>query len=84
MSHTPHELAVEFPDDHELLHRLKLDDAHFAHLADRYHAVNRQVHRIEAMIEPASDEALTELRKQRLALKDQIAALLAAHRRAVA
>ena len=84
MSHTPHELAEEFPQDHEILHRLKLEDPNYPGLADSYHEINRRIHRIEALIEAASDETLTELRKQRLALKDQVAALIAAHRSAAA
>ena len=84
MSHTPHELAAEFPDDTEILHELKTSDAHFARLADAYHEVNREIHRIEAMVEPASNEVLNEARHKRLALKDEIAALIAARRRVVA
>jgi uncharacterized protein len=84
MSHVPHELGEEFPDDHEVLHELKVSNPHFAHLADTYHEINRQIHRVESLIEPASDEALAELKRQRLHLKDEIAAIVAAARRAVA
>ncbi|MHA7773673.1 YdcH family protein [Roseibium sp. M-1] len=78
MSHVPHELHEEFPEAAEALHALKTNDAHFARLADEYHTINRQVHRIETDVEPASDEVLENFKKQRLHLKDQIAALLAA------
>jgi len=78
MSHVPHELHEEFPEAAETLHKLKTHDAHFAKLADEYHSVNREVHRIETDVEPASDEVLEDLKKKRLHLKDQIAALLAA------
>jgi uncharacterized protein YdcH (DUF465 family) len=84
LSHTPHELAEEFPDDHQVLHALKISDQHFAHIADTYHEINRRVHRIESLIEPATDEVLNELKRQRLSLKDEIAAIIAAARRAVA
>ena len=84
MSHTPHELAEEFPDDHQVLHALKVSDPHFAHIADTYHEINRRVHRIESLIEPATDEVLNELKHKRLTLKDEIAAIIAAARRAVA
>ncbi|WP_084398517.1 YdcH family protein [Henriciella aquimarina] len=76
MSHTPHELAEEFPDAVERMQALKEADPHFARLADQYHEVNREIHRIETDIEPASDEHQTELRKKRLYLKDQIGAML--------
>lgn len=84
MVHTPHELAEEFPDDHAALHALKVGDAHFAHLSDSYHEVNRRIHRIESLIEAASDEVLNGLRHQRVVLKDEIAAIIAAARRDVA
>ena len=77
MSHTPHELAAEFPQHRNLIHRLKQDDAHFARLTEQYHVVNRTIHRIESEIEPASDERAELLKKQRLTLTDQIAAILA-------
>ncbi|MEM9631409.1 MAG: YdcH family protein [Pseudomonadota bacterium] len=78
MSHVPHELHEEFPETTETLRALKANDAHFSRLADEYHAINREVHRIETNVEPASDEVLENLKKKRLHLKDQIAALLAA------
>nr|WP_321439676.1 YdcH family protein [uncultured Hyphomonas sp.] len=76
MSHTPHELTEEFPDLADKIHALKTSDAHFAKLADEYHELNRRIHRIETDVEPASDEHQTELRKQRLALKDEIYEIL--------
>ncbi|MEP3049671.1 MAG: DUF465 domain-containing protein [Roseibium sp.] len=78
MSHVPHELHEEFPDAGDALHALKTSDAHFARLADEYHEINREVHRIETDVAPASDETLEDLKKKRLFLKDQIAAMLAA------
>ncbi|SFR08253.1 YdcH family protein [Poseidonocella sedimentorum] len=78
MSHVPHALADEFPDHAEALSRLKSDDAHAARLFDEYHEVNRLVHRGETDVEPMSDPHLTELRKRRMALKDEVYALLKA------
>ncbi|WP_298815923.1 DUF465 domain-containing protein [uncultured Roseibium sp.] len=78
MSHVPHELHEEFPEAAEKLHQLKIGDSHFARLADEYHNINREVHRIETDVAPASDEVLEDLKKKRLFLKDQIAAKLAA------
>jgi len=75
-AHTPHDLHDEFPHDAEVLHRLKLGDAHFNNLASRYHAVNRAIHRIESEIEPASDDYAEQLKRQRLALLDEIALMV--------
>ncbi|MBO6757717.1 MAG: YdcH family protein [Roseibium sp.] len=78
MSHVPHELHEEFPDKTDAIHALKLSDAHFARLFDEYHTINREIHRVEAEIEPTSDAVLEDFKKKRLHLKDQIAAMLAA------
>ncbi|UAB87651.1 DUF465 domain-containing protein [Ruegeria sp. SCSIO 43209] len=76
MSHTPHELAEEFPDKLEVMSQLKQTDAHFARLADEYHEVNRTVHRAETNVEPMEELAEVDLRKKRAALKDEIWAIL--------
>lgn len=72
MSHTPNELADEFPDMVDRMSELKQTDAHFAKLFDDYHEINRQVHRAETLVEPTDDAHENEMRKQRLALKDEI------------
>ena len=72
MSHTPHELAEEFPEYVEKMSRLKQSDAHFAKLVDSYHEINRTVHRAETNVEPVGSTTETDLRKQRGALKDEI------------
>jgi len=77
MSHTPHELAEEFPHQHDKLHALKGSNEHFARLADSYHDINRQIHRAETNVEPLEQLKEVELRKKRSHLKDEIAAMLA-------
>lgn len=77
-AHTPHELHDEFPQDAEVLHCLKIGNPHFVQLADRHHAVNREIHRIAAEIEAASDERLEALKRERLHLLDEIAAMIEA------
>jgi uncharacterized protein len=76
MSHVPHELAEEFPDQTDRIHDLKTSNAHFARLADEYHEINRAIHRAETRVEPISDDAEQDLRRKRLHLKDEIAAML--------
>ncbi len=77
MTNTPHELHEEFPNDAEKIHALKISNAHFARLADEYHALNREVHRAETGVEPVGDLVETEMRKKRSHLKDEIARMLA-------
>jgi len=77
VSNTPHELADEFPQEAERIRELRLEDAHFARLADEYHEVNRAVHRAETRAEVVSDQHETELRRRRMQLKDEIGRILA-------
>ncbi len=78
MTHTPHELAADFPEHADRIHDLKASDPHFARLMDEYHEINRQVHRAETQVEPMSEEAETGLRKKRAALKDELYRMLTA------
>tara|TARA_R110002012_G_scaffold204024_1_gene373563 strand:- start:552 stop:788 length:237 start_codon:yes stop_codon:yes gene_type:complete len=72
MSNTPHELHEEFPEHTARISALKTSDAHFARLAEEYHAINRAVHRAESLVEPVEELTEVEMRKKRAALKDQI------------
>ncbi len=67
-----HSLINEFPEMRERIHRLKAADGHFARLFNEYDAVEHSVHRIESGAEAASDERLEQLKKERLALKDEL------------
>ena len=78
MSHVPHELAEEFPEYKEKIHDLKTSNAHFAKLADEYHLLNREIHRVEAAGINVGDDTFEDLKKKRLALKDEIFAMLTA------
>jgi hypothetical protein len=60
------------------MHDLKGANAHFARLCDEYHEVNRAIHRAESRVEVVTEEHESALRRQRLALKDQIATMLEA------
>jgi len=77
MSHTPHELAEEFPEHVAKMHELKQSDAHFAKLFDAYHDINRAVHRAETNVEPTDDFNMESMRQERLKLKDEIYGMLA-------
>lgn len=74
---THNELDEMFPQDKEAIHNLKAHNAHFARLADEYHAINRSVHRMETNVEPVSDETMEIERKTRLKLLDEIWAMIA-------
>jgi uncharacterized protein len=77
MSHLPQDLHDVFPNATEKLRHLKENDRHFRALADRYAALDDGIRRSETGAAPAMDDAhADELKRERLALLDQIAALL--------
>jgi uncharacterized protein len=82
MTHTPHDLLAEFPNEGAILHELKTADAHFRQHADAYHDLNREIHRIEVGIDAASDTRLEDLKKRRLGLLDEVSQMVAAAKRA--
>lgn len=78
MSVEHHPLLAEFPEHHDLIHRLKTENAHFRRLFDEYHEVDKAVYRMDENIEPASDDTMEALKQRRLALKDELFAMLKA------
>lgn len=77
MSNTPHTLGEEFPGQLDAIHALKASDPDFARVLEQYDEVNDRIHRAETRIEPVSEDVEQSLRKQRLALKDEIVGALA-------
>lgn len=73
-----HPLVEEFPEFRDRIHHMKMENAHFKKLFDEYHEVDKELYRMEENIEPASDVAMEDLKKHRLALKDQLYAMLKA------
>lgn len=68
-----HMLANEFPEFKELMTELKVSDNHFKKLFSDYDEVNGKIEHYEAGEQNhTTDEFLTELRKERLHLKDEI------------
>lgn len=82
MTHVAHELHDAFPQDGAILHDLKVGNPHFGKLADRYHQLNREIHRIESGIDAASDARAENLKKDRLSILDEVSALIASTRTA--
>jgi uncharacterized protein YdcH (DUF465 family) len=70
MSHLPQDLHDIFPAATETYR-------HFRTLADRYAVLDDEIRRSETGVTPAMDDShAEELKKERLALLDQIAAIL--------
>lgn len=77
MSEAGHDLHTLFPDHGPTLHALKLDNAHFRKLAEDHHDLSSQIQRVEACLAAVSDDELETLKKKRLFILDEIAALIA-------
>ena len=75
-----HDLHHEFPANNDAIHVLKTANHHFARLFDEYHRLNKDIRRIEENDEPVTDEALEDMKKLRLKLKDELHAMLRAHK----
>lgn len=72
----PHELPEEFPDEARFIEQLSRSNHEFQRLAADYDDINQRIYRIESEDESTTDEVLQVLRKRRLKLKDDIAAVL--------
>lgn len=65
-----------FPEYRELISRLKGHDLHFTRLFDRHNELDQTIKNMESRIQPATVIEIEQLKKEKLALKDQIYAVL--------
>jgi len=65
-----------FPEYRDLISRLKGHDHHFTRLFDKHNELDQTIKNMEAHIQPATVTEIEHLKKEKLALKDQIYALL--------
>jgi uncharacterized protein YdcH (DUF465 family) len=73
-----HTLINEFPQLKHKIHVLKTSDHHFARRFDEYNDLDREIRRLEGENSPKADETMEELKKSRLALKDELYQMLTA------
>ena len=78
MSIVKHDLIHELPEYKDRIHDLKMTNRYFANQFEKYHDTDHAVIRIEDGIENTSDEYLESLKKKRLALKDELFAMIKA------
>ena len=71
-----HDLAHEFPEYLPKMRSLKGSDPHFASLLAQYDADNHAIARYEQGVGAITDEALEDLKKRRLKVKDEIYQIL--------
>ncbi|MBN8222250.1 MAG: DUF465 domain-containing protein [Spirochaetes bacterium] len=67
-----HDLHHEFPEYREKIISLKTSDRHFHKLAEEYDAMTHEIEKQEQAGSVQTDAHMEELKKKRLALKDQI------------
>lgn len=71
-----HDLAHEFPEYLQKMRGLKASDPHFASLFAQYDSDNHAIARYEQGVGAITDEALEDLKKRRLKVKDEIYEIL--------
>ncbi|MGO4572802.1 YdcH family protein [Microvirga sp. 2TAF3] len=69
-------LAEDFPGKADRIHQLKTSNNHFARLYDEYNELSRTIQRVESRVEPTTEDVEEELKRRRLQIKDEIAAML--------
>lgn len=77
MSDFGHDLRTMFPQSEEAIRHLKENSPHFRSLHEQYEQVTGTIGRIEAGLDPSSEERLEMAKKQRLDLLDHLSALIA-------
>lgn len=68
-----HPLSQDFSEDRDLMRELRMNDRHFAQLAEQYEELDKRICRVEDGIELLDDLSLNALKLERVALKDDIA-----------
>ncbi|WP_071058791.1 YdcH family protein [Pelistega sp. MC2] len=65
-----------FPEYRDLISRLKNEDSHFARLFDEHNDLDHQIIRLEQNPVTSNSTEIETLKKQKLALKDQLYVIL--------
>lgn len=65
-----------FPEYRELITQLKSSDHHFMNLFDKHNAMDQKIKNMESHIEPGTPLEIEVLKKEKLALKDQLYVIL--------
>ena len=78
MSVEHHDLHHEFPELHDRIHELKMNDAHFRRLFDEYHELTTSIEKMEDEVTPVATRTEEEAKVRRLHLKDELYRMLTA------
>lgn len=73
-------LTDSFPELKESFHELKKDNLHFQHILKKYEELDTQVHKIDNEQEALNDLELEKVKKERVALKDELYHIMVKHK----
>jgi hypothetical protein len=65
-----------FPEYRDLITQLKTTDRHFLNLFDKHNELDQRIRNMESGVEPAMHIAIEVLKKEKLALKDELYQIL--------
>ena len=65
-----------FPEFRDLISKLKTEDAHFALLFDKHNELDQKIKNFESGIEIATGSEIEVLKKEKLAIKDELYTIL--------
>ena len=65
-----------FPEYRDLITRLKHNDRHFTKLFEKHNELDQKIHNIETHVVPGTNLEVEVMKKEKLAIKDQIYAYL--------
>lgn len=65
-----------FPEFRELITQLKTTDRHFLNMFEKHNDLDQKIRNLEASIEHATHIEIEALKKEKLALKDELYSLL--------
>ena len=65
-----------FPEFRDLISKLKTEDAHFSSLFDKNNELDQKIKNFESGIEIATSSEIEVLKKEKLAIKDELYAIL--------
>jgi len=65
-----------FPEYRDLISQLKTTDRHFLNVFDKHNELDQKIKNMESGIEPATSLGIESLKKEKLALKDELYQIL--------
>ena len=65
-----------FPEYRDLITQLKTTDSHFLNLFEKHNELDQRIKNMESGIEPAINLDIEALKKEKLALKDELYQIL--------